>query len=464
MKVPLPSTLASAISTMKWPLLPNSVPMYYESLSSLSQLRQNSNGSPFMSTYLQNLDETIESLVLKSSDDNANKNNNNNYNKDNNVNNINEHDEATNKYFIMISLALLCLGHGYSDEAHDLVTPLSWSEETHFGGPSLCAIVNEEVVTLASYVHSLVHRREGFAQGEFGMIGWQNANYWSSATNSRAAAQTLPYANIRNEVLAIGNEFGDEAIQWCKEHIIDEGGNDESYWEPRALHALCARTSRDESSHDNKLRLFAEQAAEAELRLLLHSSLNRAGYLTELDDLDNSRNDEEVSILSMPIINDNISLSIANKVSSAHLAAFQSSNSVTIRNLVREGVDDSFFFSVAAGLACRLLGAPACIYQDPSVRNTAMEGICIMLPKNESEISNHLSSQNPMFYGGGPLSIGDAFASTGFGTGKKGEFVFIPCTPADKKAIFIDKFYGTRGETPTTVIQWSKGTIFETEQ
>jgi hypothetical protein len=34
------------------------------------------------------------------------------------------------------------------------------------------------------------------------------------------------------------------------------------------------------------------------------------------------------------------------------------------------------------------------------------------------------------------------------------------CTKEDQDAIFLDPLYGTKGETPTTVVQWSKGTIF----
>ncbi len=44
--------------------------------------------------------------------------------------------------------------------AHDLVSPLSWPNELPFGhGPPVA--VPEPVLALASYVHALVHRREG---------------------------------------------------------------------------------------------------------------------------------------------------------------------------------------------------------------------------------------------------------------------------------------------------------------
>eukprot|EP00551_Chaetoceros_affinis_P008209 CAMPEP_0203665474 /NCGR_PEP_ID=MMETSP0090-20130426/2681_1 /ASSEMBLY_ACC=CAM_ASM_001088 /TAXON_ID=426623 /ORGANISM="Chaetoceros affinis, Strain CCMP159" /LENGTH=366 /DNA_ID=CAMNT_0050529039 /DNA_START=356 /DNA_END=1456 /DNA_ORIENTATION=+ len=365
----------------------------------------------------------------------------------------------------MTSLALVFLGHGLADEAHDLITPLSWSEDTYFGGPTLVSKADKEVVTLSSFCHALVHRREGWAHGEFGYIGWQNANYWSSATNSRGT-YTLPLSEVRQKVLAIGEEIGGEAKQWCEDHIISEGGSDKSYWESRALHELCAKTSRDEHKHDDsELRLFAQRAAEAELKTLLKYSLYRAGY--DCDHIIGKDKDETLKVLRK--IDESVALAIANKISSAHIGAFASSDCVTVRNLVRDGADDSFLLSVAVGLACRLLGSPACVYQeDISLLNAATEGIFIILPENETEFSEGASS----FYGGGPVSRRDAFAIR---IGKNGSekvvkgldkqvYAFIPCAADHKKALFVDKFYGSRGERPTSVIQWSKGTIFETEK
>ena len=75
-----------------------------------------------------------------------------------------------------------------------------------------------------------------------------------------------------------------------------------------------------------------------------------------------------------------------------------------------------------------------------------------------------LSSTNISdFYGGGSLSVGDAFAfmnSENVNIGNE-EFIFsfAPCDASDKNAIYVDRLYGNRGDTPTSVLQWSKGTI-----
>ena len=60
--------------------------------------------------------------------------------------------------YARVAVALLLLGGGATDECHDLITPLSWNDDTHFGyGPPKSSVAAAE----ASYAHSLVHRREG---------------------------------------------------------------------------------------------------------------------------------------------------------------------------------------------------------------------------------------------------------------------------------------------------------------
>jgi len=498
MKTPLPAHLVSSISTIRWPLIPNATPMYYEPLSSLKQLRQTSNSffkdddkkydPSSLFPLLQDLDETINSLTIPND----------------------KNDSNLNKHYVTISLALLCLGHGLADEAHDLITPLSWPEDTYFGGISLCTQTSDEVISLASYTHSLLHRREGFANGEFGMIGYQNANYWSNAARNSKGSNIIPYGRISTHIVNIANDFGEEAINWCQEHIIDasDSMNDKIYhWDPRALHELCARTSRDEGSTHmvDQLRLFAELSAEIELRLLLQCSLTQAGYAC--DDLllrDNEQSAQGIvattsilddkhhihdledgdtnTLTQTNIINHNLALATANKVSSAHLNAFQSSNFVTIRNVIKVISDnnhdlDSEFLSVTSGLACRLLGSPACrikVYERNRKETTVKveaNSIVILMPKNEKELNNVMSTKlGSTFCGGGPLNIGDATAIMNYDDNfigdrsNEGVFTFVPCSSTDVHAIFVDTFHGTRGETPTTVLQWSKGTIFETDR
>jgi hypothetical protein len=175
-----------------------------------------------------------------------------------------------------LSVALLLLGHGYADECHDLVTPLSWGDDTHFGGPSLRSSASAPVISSASYVHSLVHRREAHNVGEYGMVGFSNANYWSSAAHSSSGAATLPYGEMRRAILEASEQFGQKAREWCQERIVREGGDDTDYWESRALHELCAQVSHDGA--DEKSREFAETACALELKVLLRHCLEGAGY------------------------------------------------------------------------------------------------------------------------------------------------------------------------------------------
>ena len=90
-----------------------------------------------------------------------------------------------------------------TDEAHDLITPLSWNEDTHFGGPSMVSQADASIVTVAYYAHSLIHRREGFAQGEYAMIGYQSAQYLANAADARSTSlpgdsSMLPFEQVRD--------------------------------------------------------------------------------------------------------------------------------------------------------------------------------------------------------------------------------------------------------------------------
>lgn len=51
--------------------------------------------------------------------------------------------------------ALLYLAAGCPDQAHNLVTPLSWGSPTHYGGRP---VAGSPAAQEAAYVHALVHR------------------------------------------------------------------------------------------------------------------------------------------------------------------------------------------------------------------------------------------------------------------------------------------------------------------
>ncbi len=287
MKLPVP--ISSAVASMKWPLSSPSHPMYYEPLSSLQSLRQPNAIPPTMRSI-------VERGALETIDDLTHSNGNGDGDGD-----------LRNKHHIRVALALIYLGNGLADEAHDLITPLSWGEDTYFGGPTLISHSSsssssplshqgldgsDSIVALASYAHSLLHRKEGFAPGEFGMMGYQNANFWANAARSRGGHDStnstgdragekdnlgLPFQQVREAVLGISTEFGTDAENWCNRHLLQETSDE--IWDIRALHELCAFvSSRDDDDGSDNLKRFAEKASELELRVLLNCCLERAGY------------------------------------------------------------------------------------------------------------------------------------------------------------------------------------------
>jgi len=277
----------------------------------------------------------------------------------------------------------------------------------------------------------------------------------------------------------ISKNFGSEAESWCQQRLLKNGMNG-CCWDPRFLHELSATVSRDDNIAD-EFKEFASAACELELRVLLNYCLGRAGYECNDDDILVADSPAQTTFISNPNTKDstlekleldvNLAQAVANKVSSAHIGAFQSSASVTVRSVLRSVhlMDDNNPLrasrSAAAGLACRLLGSPAVKIARKSIddSNADRDGTAlhVILPLTESEGSN--AKFGSAFYGGGPLAVGDAFAcyevdETETGN-ENGVHSFIPCDSSDTNAVFVDRFHGTRGETPTSVLQWSKGTI-----
>jgi len=176
-------------------------------------------------------------------------------------------------------VALLLLGNGFTDEAHNLVTPLSWSENTHFGfGSSIYSFVSPVARSFATYVHCLAHRREGPHIGEFGMSGWSNANYWSGAADRSPGFKELPHRDWIEQARSLIKKYPSHGLiqQWGQQHRFFEE-KDLGTYDSRATHELCARVMAVRGS-DATLKDFAEQVAETEVRILLGHALQRAGY------------------------------------------------------------------------------------------------------------------------------------------------------------------------------------------
>lgn len=477
MKVPLP--ISTAIASIQWKLSTPSSPMYYEPIQSLKTLRHTKDVPPVLQPIIsRGIYETIEDLNFSSG---------------------NEIDSNYKKHHLMLAMGLILLGNGYIDEAHDLITPLSWNEDTYFGGPTMVPEANESVVAIASYAHSLLHRREGYAQREFGMIGYQNAKYWSNAALSRSrklgtvsstfsscfsedCVFVYPSRKLMEEIIHLSNQHGPEAQVWCRENIgysgNEKGEFDNHSWDPRVLHDLAANVSKGDGISEDLLR-FAESVCEIELRLLLVCCLECAGY--DVDDYSQKSSSKVSNIFQYESMDIDVSLAqrVANRISAAHIDAFRSNASVAVRKvLTLVGGEEnviSLQLSVASGLACRLLGSPAvrCALKNnmDDDDDDANNSVYVFFPNQEFDASHSIymtwkEKIGSTFYGGGDLSVGDAFCFQmepnveSILENTFGLYRFLPCEPSyDKNACFHDKFYGSRGDTPTSVLQWSKGTI-----
>ena len=189
--------------------------------------------------------------------------------------------------FGRLSVALVLLGNELADEAHNIVLPMSFPVDTDYGGPSEYGQVSEVVSAYASYIHGLVHRKEGFSASEYGMTGFANASFWSNAVYKAPATEELPHGDLLAQVRALVNQNStNEFIQkWAQDYdimLVQEP----PFFESRAVHQLCAYVMRD-PDQDPHLKRFAEQVAEVDLQVMLCHSLKRAGYTVSLEALKN---------------------------------------------------------------------------------------------------------------------------------------------------------------------------------
>ena len=410
----LPPSLACAIPSIRWSLGPSSCPaLYLESLESLKYLRK----APALDL-LQDLPSTVETLFPPS--------------------------DVEKRHFGLVATALILIGNGFTDECHNLVTPLSWPDDIYFGyGPSVYSQVSAEARAYATYVHCLVHRREAFNVGEFGMVGFANANYWSNAVaKSPGVNLLLPHQHLVSEVRNLAGASTEAAQEWAHRHLRDD-----TFFESRAVHELCYNVLR---GTDEELREFAERVAETEVRVLLGHALQKAGFDVTFEAiLGRGSLEKIVEVVAKQEIDESIALTAARKVSSAHLQNFRSNGSIILRQVLQG--DDSL--SAAAGVACRLMESPACRLVETAEKEQNV--VQVSLPISE-ESARQLESSS-----GVSLSPGDLLAKTSSGESHEGGlwFTFVPCS-ASESVLFVDRLHGTRGETPTTVVQWSKGTIF----
>lgn len=271
----LPASVAAAVEDMHMPLGVGSYsPMHYKPLSEMLEIRR-ANPNNVVSSPLAA--DVVGTIALIRTDAFA-------------------HD-SVQEYLARCAVGLLLLGHGATDEAHDLVSPLSWPNELPFAyGPPVA--VPEHVLTLASYVHALVHRREGPNASEFNMTGFVNADYWAgSALRSPEGAEALPLEEIRSSMIQLATTASSSGSsspvvqQWVQQNV--EADQDAfPVWDPRVLNELCCQLQQAQSgattttTNNNNwspqdlpaMQAFAEQAFLSEMKILLKHTLRKIGY------------------------------------------------------------------------------------------------------------------------------------------------------------------------------------------
>ena len=252
---PIPGNLASLIDGIRWPLDPESCPPLY--MKRLEQMREIREQNPLPSTnpLAQAMAMDVLGTVQKLAGPPC-------------------HQKGEDQiHYARIATALLLLGHQYTDEAHSLVSPLTWTQPTPFGyGPPVQT--SDSVSAVGSYVHALIHRREAFHESEFQMTGFGNAHFWASSTTRGPQVESLPLPTIRKTAYEIASRYPDSTKlqNWFKSTL--EANVDG--WEPRLVHDLCAHVMLQED--DEILRDFAERVAEAEVRVLLGHVLRKLGF------------------------------------------------------------------------------------------------------------------------------------------------------------------------------------------
>jgi hypothetical protein len=391
-----------------------------------------------------------------------------------------------------IALAIMLLGYGYTDECHNLITPLSWPDDIHFAaGPSVYHQTSTDARALATYTHCLVHRREAFNIGEFGMVGFANANFWSNAVQQSADASpsALPHAAWHAHVMELASQpdySSCPAIQnWCQSHGFDTGG-DTSFFESRAIHELCATVLRAEESGIKKpdhelLKAFAEQVTASEIRILMDKALERAGIKVVASSnqkfsslaTNNVSSKEKVATTDTRTthqvsVDEGMAVRVMKSISSAHLDNFLTDGFIVLRRVttpvIADAAGERSVVSAAAGIACRLNRGHACQLRDSSLQNPAIGILFPTTLEAADELAKRIGRPND-------LSVGDCFAwrlspgqtidDLALGDVDRAQLWQLElCSHDSAEAIFVDPLFGSRGETPTSVVQWSKGTIF----
>ena len=254
----LPRDVQTAMDNLQWSLEQNPV-MQYKSVAEMGQQRSSTTttGTTSDSSILQlvdNIEGTIQSLTQKAT-----------------------LASKETKYLAQIATALLLLGNGYLDEAHNLVLGLSWRGDLPYAyGPSV-NLEDETIQTFACYAHCLVHRMEGPHDSEFNMTGFQNSNFWAgNAMRNLEGMEHMPLEQIKQGISELVDS--EDAQHFVEKKVSGIFGD----WDPRLLTELCQevvqRNREAEEGETHPMKEFAERAALLELRIILVSIFLMMGF------------------------------------------------------------------------------------------------------------------------------------------------------------------------------------------
>ena len=266
---PLPASVKLALGRLQWSLSESS-PMEYKSITAMQQLREARATAKDAATGGGGEGEVspfdIEGMIAL----------------------LTENATTSSKevkYMAQIATSLLLLGHGYMDEAHDLVLSLSWRGDLPYAYGPPVNLEDDLVQTLACYAHCLVHRKEGPYDSEFNMTGFQNSAYWAGNTmRNLDGVEALPLAEIRQGILELVDS--EDAQQFVEKKMSGIFGE----WDPRVLTELCREVvtasisnEKDEEEINHPMKEFAERAALMELRTILMFLLHKMGFDMSID-------------------------------------------------------------------------------------------------------------------------------------------------------------------------------------
>ena len=150
-------------------------------------------------------------------------------------------------HWARIATALIYLGHGYTDEAHNLIGPLCFPEGLPFYyGPPV--VTSSPVLAAASYVHALVHRQEGPCVSEYETTGFDNSDFWAGAALRCGGEESLPLQGICQAIRVLGQQTSQASAEWV-DLVLQRYTFEGQEWDPRPLTELCAQIGATSLCH-----------------------------------------------------------------------------------------------------------------------------------------------------------------------------------------------------------------------